>query len=348
MSARHKENSKFIWELGMVHFATMGTTVEASVTIVVVAVSAGIFLLSKKVAAAPAPAKTATTTHSYPPALDYLTIPNSANIAAALNKHFACIGISNRKLPTSNSMYEIEEAFGAAANYWKDKVRDSHFEPRILYRSQVAEKLFQKMQETLLEDSIQGIMVKGPQGIGKSHSLVNFVLKLQATGDYLVTFIPDCDRWDTDVFILRMICDSFGAKLYGPNGIASLDLLAGSEPSSSVGRKEDLHMIIEAIAGEVAKMGKQWVFVFDQIDGLLQDRDASSISSLRYPFYLIRGVLEPGAISIISGSAMKGSNRSFVEFQHAKETTEGELATMFDSRAIQHVVKEAAGDNPHS
>jgi hypothetical protein len=44
---------------------------------------------------------------------------------------------------------------------------------------------------------------------------------------------------------------------------------------------------------------------------------------------------------------MKGSHRSFVEFQHAKETTEGELTAMFDSRAIQHVVKEAAGDNPH-
>jgi Cdc6-like AAA superfamily ATPase len=263
-----------------------GTTMKAAATIIIVAVSPGLFLLSKKAAAA---AKTATTAPSYPPALEYPTIPNSANIAAALNKHFAGIGISNIKIPTSNSLYEIEEAFGAAANYWKDKVQDRRCEKSpsqapLLYRSQITEELFQRMQETLSEDSLQGIVVKGPQGIGKSHSLVNFVLKLQTTGDYLVTFIPDCDRWDTDVFILRMICDSFGAELYGPNGIASLDLLAGSEPSSAIGRKEDLHMIVEAIVAEVAKRGKKWVFVFDQIDGLLQDRDTSSISSLRYPF----------------------------------------------------------------
>jgi hypothetical protein len=40
-------------------------------------------------------------------------------------------------------------------------------------------------------------MVKGTEGMGKSHTLVNTVLKLQSTGEYLVTFIPDCERWNS-------------------------------------------------------------------------------------------------------------------------------------------------------
>jgi hypothetical protein len=55
-------------------------------------------------------------------------------------------------------------------------------------------------------------MIKGPHGIGKSHSLVNVVRKLLSEGVYLVTFIPDCERWNYPEYLQDSICASFGAN----------------------------------------------------------------------------------------------------------------------------------------
>ena len=46
----------------------------------------------------------------------------------------------------------------------------------------------------MVDSAPEGIMVKGPGGIGKSHSLVNLVRRLtyRCKRKYRVTVIPDC------------------------------------------------------------------------------------------------------------------------------------------------------------
>jgi len=133
----------------------------------------------------------------------------------ALSK--ALTGFFQRPLldcPEEKSMYMVEDAFGGNP-YWAKSVRTERFrltlEKGILYRPQIVNEIYAQIAECLEEDVKRGIMVKGPQGIGKSHSLVNTVLKLQSTGEYLVTFIPDCEEWENGRFLLKQICLSFGS-----------------------------------------------------------------------------------------------------------------------------------------
>jgi hypothetical protein len=67
--------------------------------------------------------------------------PDTKNIEAALENHFACLGPSCLPVPADDRLYKIEEAFGTVANYWKDEVPHARFEnmkdPSILYRPKV-------------------------------------------------------------------------------------------------------------------------------------------------------------------------------------------------------------------
>jgi Ni2+-binding GTPase involved in maturation of urease and hydrogenase len=59
-----------------------------------------------------------------------------------------------------------------------------------------------------------GVSVGGPQGFGKSHTLVTLVETLQQEG-HIVTFIPDCEKWkDTDFFV-ELIASSLGSTAEG-------------------------------------------------------------------------------------------------------------------------------------
>ena len=60
--------------------------------------------------------------------------------------------------------------------------------------------------------TMTGVMIKGPNGIGKSHSIVSLVRKLlyDSDGGYLVTFIPNCDTWSGLGNLYDAICASFG------------------------------------------------------------------------------------------------------------------------------------------
>jgi AAA domain len=275
--------------------------------------------------------------------------PKTKNIEAALQRHFASIAASIVETTDSNRLYKVEDSFGIAADYWKDKVRPDRFNRRdlnILYRPKVTDALFEKVKETFANYPRTGVIVTGPQGIGKSYSLVNLVHKLQSTGDYLVTFFPDCNRWDTADDFLEMVCDSFGVKLRGRKGIGLGDII----PGVPAFREADLHTIIEAIAREVVKQGKQWVFVFDEVDGLFgRGCDVDSISELTYPFYMVDQVQEYGAISIISAAANDETafhHTTFREFSHTADMTSDELLALFGPDAEKDIVKETAGTNP--
>jgi Cdc6-like AAA superfamily ATPase len=159
--------------------------------------------------------------------------------------------------PAEAELYKVEHAFGSKP-YWQDSVRSERFEKTlnrgILYRPQIVNEMCAKIVTCLKQRVRSGIMVKGPQGIGKSHSLVNMVCKLQSSGDYLVTFLPDCNSWNNGKFLLEQICASFGSTLQDL-GIAAVT-------------EDILWVAIEQIDAQLSRLEKKWVFVFDQINKL--------------------------------------------------------------------------------
>jgi hypothetical protein len=71
-------------------------------------------------------------------------------------------------------------------------------EKGILYRPKIVVNLLVEIERLFQVPLGAGLMVKGPQGVGKSHTLVNLVRNLEhqrrhGCSPYHVTFTPDCD-----------------------------------------------------------------------------------------------------------------------------------------------------------
>ena len=131
----------------------------------------------------------------------------------------------------------------------------------ILYRPVIVNEICAEVVSNLQHKPKKGLMIKGPQGIGKSHSIVNVVRKLQSTGNYLVTFIPDCESWTTSFDLVKFICDSFGAS-YNVLGLPYF------KQRDAYNDEIDFPEFIQAIDAVLKNHNKQWVFVFDQINRL--------------------------------------------------------------------------------
>jgi hypothetical protein len=120
---------------------------------------------------------------------------SQTSIDEVLNNHFKIL--KKPKVPCDGTVVKIDKMFGGRRPYWRDFVRSDRFAVSerngILYRERIVDQLIAKVDEAISLGVVSGVIVKGPQGVGKSHSLVNLVLKLQASGNYLVTFVPDCD-----------------------------------------------------------------------------------------------------------------------------------------------------------
>jgi hypothetical protein len=255
--------------------------------------------------------------------------PDAERIARLVAYHFAT---EPPKVPAKQGpLYNIREHFGKFCRYWIDKVQFNRFgRDSVLYRDGVTNALFQRVQYALDRGPGTGIIVKGPQGIGKSHSLVNLVLKLLSTKQYLVTFIPNCEAWTSSTALMEAICASFGAKLqdvgYPPNTPMQADI-----------PERDLGLVVNAVDEALANEGKQWVFVFDQINKVMERYpDKGDIGLLPFPYFMMQGVLLPGRIiSIVSASTSNEigqieSHRSFTKYAHVANMTRAELATLFE------------------
>jgi hypothetical protein len=242
------------------------------------------------------------------PGVAAVPFPNVVNIALALNRHFVR---ERPQLPALDSLYSIEAGFCGLSSYWQKKIRFERFEAAktsaVLYRPEITEELFNLVKGTFDAETGYGIMVKGPHGIGKSHSLVNLVLRLQSTGNYLVTFVPNCELWHDARFLVKMICASFG--------IGKVEEIGANRhvQGSADFTPNDLSLLVGAISDQLTNMGKQWVFVFDQIDHLFaRHPSASDVSKLPFPFCLVKQVQCPGnVISIMSASA--SNDISYIE-----------------------------------
>ena len=162
-----------------------------------------------------------------------------------------------------------------------------------LYRPTVVDDLYSKVEDAVNTEVPKGIMVKGPFGIGKSHTLVNLVLKLLygSDGKYLVTFTPDCTYFDTDTDLLDAICSSFGSTPEELGIPYSMD-------------QTDLITFVDSVDSILKDMDKQWIFIYDQINKIfarVEFQNEKDLGTIRFPFSLIRDAMTPGRItSIIS------------------------------------------------
>ena len=239
--------------------------------------------------------------------------------------------------------YRLQDEFHDEDLYWQDDVRSDHFgntlETGILYRPQIVAELHQMVEGALSRKVQQGIMVKGPGGIGKSYSLVNLVRKLiyGSNSKYLVTFIPDCFQWGSVVDLMRAICASCGIAVEPIR-----QQLKGNSVLDSI-LLDDLITSVDAI---LLKLGKKWVFVFDQINKLFvkaENMHAKDAAGLVFPFNYIQLVMKPRRItSVISASvnnemAYKETHEGFLEYFHNPAMTESELLLLNDDINVSNV-----------
>jgi len=248
-----------------------------------------------------------------------------------------------------NSNYTLL-AFSPEDSYWMENIQCKRFDDcnrrGILYRPKIVKEIMTMVDNSFNKYSPTGIMIKGPHGIGKSHSLVNLVRNLQYNSSckYLVTFIPECRHWGMVDDLYTAICSSFGTSL------SALKWKAGS----SLDKSGNLDTFVANIDLILQSMGKKWVLVFDQVNELFyrpELKEAEDVGSLPFPFSAINNIMKRGRriVSIISAStdnedAYKKSHEGFEEYNHPcnmdfKETCAAfeEVATRSNSTEIFEV-----------
>ena len=255
-------------------------------------------------------------------------------------------------LPSSDQIFSV---FSHQDSYWMNglqKVRFDDCKSRgILYRPKIVKDMTKAVEYAFEKGGPTGIMIKGPHGIGKSHSLVNLVRKLQygSSCKYLVTFIPDCDKWEDVDDLYTAICSSFGT---------SLSALSWSSSSGLVSKSTHLNTFVNAIDLILRSMGKKWVLVFDQINRLFArpgQKEARDLGTLRFPFIAIDKIMQGGQIvSIVSASAnneiaYKERHLGFDEYNHPCQMDWEELTLAFkvlDTRNDRARILEVTGGVP--
>jgi Cdc6-like AAA superfamily ATPase len=267
----------------------------------------------------------------------------------ALKRHFDNL-ISQMKVTKNTELYDIKAAYNNGPIDWIANLRQERFfddyltSPTIdlcpqLYRPDIVDKIISKIDRYI--EARLGIFVLGPQGIGKSSSLVNTVIKLESTGDYLVTFIPDCDKWNSALDLVKAIAASFGAT---PDQIPEM-----KENCSGADAADNLDFLIDAISSCLAELkpAKKWVFVFDHINKVFTTNvhPIKSISGLQFPYYTIKHAMQQGrVISVISASANNkaaesGQHDQFILYNHPINMTAKEIPIAFKRLSAKNAAK---------
>ena len=274
---------------------------------------------------------------------------SSSPLEEAITNYFNTPSIKPFGNDSESHLYMIDDVFKEP--YWQGGISSDRFATSfrdgILYNPEMVNEICTAVATNLAIVTRRGLMIKGPQGSGKSHSIINVVRKLQSTEKYLVTYIADCTRWYTTFYLVKTICSSFGT---------SYDLL--NLPYFKSGKDkydEEFPEFINAIDTILKKNGKQWVFVFDQINRIFarpQHREMKEITFLPFPFYLIEYVMKGGRItSITSASAnseisYQDRHDAFAEYIHPTAMTDKEIQMLFPNIKDYEKVKYIAGNIP--
>jgi hypothetical protein len=146
----------------------------------------------------------------------------------------------------------------------------STIENGILYRPRIVEDL-RKQIDRLFKSLIKvGLMVKGPQGVGKSHTLVNLVVNLEEQRDkgrspYHVTFIPNCDNWRTVGDFVWAVLDSF-----------EVSAVISAATVESVQTPGDVHMFVDLLDGMLEGKNVKWILSLMKSTPCLEERKTTT------------------------------------------------------------------------
>lgn len=246
-----------------------------------------------------------------------------------LEQHFARIHPTPLPVPHTTHLYDVDEGFASKDLYWKDAVGIHRFEGSsdrgILYRPEIVDDLVAEVENVLRKPVSFGVAVKGPEGIGKSHSLVNLLRKLlyDSHGKYLVTFVSNCEDFEQTEDLYEYVCSSFGTTT------AEVELQIASPTT-----KRQFDFFVAAIDSFLEKNNKQWVFIFDQINQLFARpafQLAGDLGVVPFPFIAIKHVMKAGRItSIVSAPtnnehSYRERHRGFKEYDHCLSMSENEV-----------------------
>jgi Cdc6-like AAA superfamily ATPase len=221
----------------------------------------------------------------------------------------------------------------------------STIENGILYRPRIVEDL-RKQIDRLFKSLIKvGLMVKGPQGVGKSHTLVNLVVNLEEQRDkgrspYHVTFIPNCDNWRTVGDFVWAVLDSF-----------EVSAVISAATVESVQTPGDVHMFVDLLDDMLKGKKIKWIFIFDQVNALFgrkENHDIRDVHKLPFPYYLISSVRKPRRIlSIICAStnneiSHRDRHSSFQDYIHPIRFDEQEARQLYEIADVE-ALKEQTG-----
>ena len=140
------------------------------------------------------------------------SIPRTMHIYMIDPKEVPSIPTLPPSVPTLTPNDPTLSAFSPTDGYWIENVQRVRFDDcesrGILYRPKIVEEMMKVVEDAFKKKRGTGIMIKGPHGIGKSHSLVNLVRTLQydSSCKYLVTMISDCQRWGDVDDLYTAIC----------------------------------------------------------------------------------------------------------------------------------------------
>ena len=232
-----------------------------------------------------------------------ITFFNADLLHQKLQQHFHRIELTPLSVSDTTHLYNVNDGFAAKDFYWTATVESDRFigtfKRGILYRPEIVAEMVMEVENVLSERVSFGVMVKGPQGIGKSHSLVNLVRKLLygSQGKYLITFIQDCEKFRDVYDLYEYICNSIGTS--------TDELELQTSPAST--EAKHFQTFIAAIASFLENNNKQWVLIFDQINRLFARptfQNTKDLGVLPFPFSATKSVMEAGRVtSIVSASA---------------------------------------------
>lgn len=221
---------------------------------------------------------------------------------------------------TEEHLYALNEV---QADWLLPQYRQSRFErattdpseARVLYRPLITNEIFDFVQNC---PPYHGVMVRGPQGIGKSFTLLNLYRRLVSEGHFVV-FLPRTSIASNYFFYAKAIKDSLG--------VSNLDIAPLDEVT--------IHQFIESIVRGLPE-GKKFYFIFDQINEVFSDKShpGRKISQLGPPHELIDNLRSLGVVPIISTSAnnstaYKDNHEGFKPWSHPVSMKNEELESLF-------------------
>ncbi len=238
---------------------------------------------------------------------------------------------STKILGKDPARYTLYDGFLEQDRYWIRDINTSRMtaDSTVLYRPGIVNALLKSVKYLLTRKTKEGMMIKGPQGVGKSYTLVNLTRYLLASKEYVVTIIPDCEHWGDMDYLFRCILHSVG--------VDASSLTYSSADAASI------KQLIRDIDKILAQRGRKWVFIFDQINKLFartEFRRIQNVGMLPFPFRLIKEIMEPGRIiSIISASANNDASHrenhgGFLDFIHQNHFEKREMQMLYTDKKV--------------